>query len=1057
MRANAKQWLLRTVSIGGLAAGLCSGTAHAQQQQAYDFDMPRQSLSASLREYAHLSGQQIIFTEDLVRGLVARPLQGRLDADRALEALLTGTGLVVEHAGPSAIMIRHAQRAALAAPSAPAAPPALAPSVLTEPPVEEVLVTGLLYSLQASLNIKQQAPGLIDAVSAEDIGKFPDIDLAAAMQRIPGVTASRGVTSIGGVPTSIGSATEITVRGFGPAFNETLFAGRRAASGIGRDFDFSAIGADFVSEVDVLKTPDATLSAGAIGATVNIKFPQPFDHPGFKAVGSISATAAPEQGNVTPNVKALISDTFDGDRFGILLDGGYSLSRTRANHVNIQGWEGTQLSPLQFAGATGGASAVPDTNAWFIQDYGIYQETTTDTRINGRAAIQWHPASGLLVSLDDNYSRDTLHAIQYGYTAWFNSTSLRNVTLSPDGTVVDFLQPNSPTDFQSQVNGSVQQNNDAGLNIAWNQSDNLTITLDYANSQSWLNPGGQLSSLDADVGYGPSTAGGINGSDLGIAVPGGHALPYPIGYGPGGAAGSFIDNGLIGSHVLPITSSQRRDAVQQVRLDATWAQDANLRVVAGYQYVGDHRTTNSYNDFANNDWQAYAGYGPASNNLGTHGVALPQSLFAGSFPTDGFIEGFQGSKTLPPRILAFDANAALGYLQGLGNPQTMPVAGYNAGCCHPDFDGTYRLAAASAALSQAVENTHALYLNLFARTFLADMPLRINMGLRGEVTNVTTTGLGQVPAALTVQPSDHTAYAVSFNPMAVITAHNSYESLLPSLDLALDVTDAWQVRFDVSRTMTPPPLNALSPVLSMGNIQRVGSLVATSGNPALTPYDSVNIDLSAAWYYGPNSYLSINAFNKEVSNFVVQGSTRQGLNGVLDPSTGQPAIFTVTTSVNGPAANIYGAEFSIQHMFGDSGFGLQANATLVGTNKPYNPANLSVSGFAVTGLADSANIVTFYDKGRFQARLALNWRDQYLDHFGQMQNNSRFGSEPTFVNTAMQMDFSTSYAVNAQLDVYFSALNLTDATFSTHGRFSEQLLDAVDYGRRLTFGLRFNY
>ena len=93
-----------------------------------------------------------------------------------------------------------------------------------------------------------------------------------------------------------------------------------------------------------------------------------------------------------------------------------------------------------------------------------------------------------------------------------------------------------------------------------------------------------------------------------------------------------------------------------------------------------------------------------------------------------------------------------------------------------------------------------------------------------------------------------------------------------------------------------------------------------------------------------------------------------------------------TTSVNGPAANIYGAEFAVQHLLGDSGFGFQANATLVGTDTPYNPHNLAVSGFAVTGLADSANIVAFYDKDGFQARVAANWRDGYLDHLGKQKN-----------------------------------------------------------------------
>jgi outer membrane receptor protein involved in Fe transport len=150
-------------------------------------------------------------------------------------------------------------------------------------------------------------------------------------------------------------------------------------------------------------------------------------------------------------------------------------------------------------------------------------------------------------------------------------------------------------------------------------------------------------------------------------------------------------------------------------------------------------------------------------------------------------------------------------------------------------------------------------------------------------------------------------------------------------------------------------------------------------------------------------------------------------------------------------------EFAVQHVLGTSGFGFQANATLVGTNKPYDPHNLSISGFAVTGLADSANLVLFYEKGGFQARIAGNWRDVYLDHFSQQQNNSMFGSEPTFVNGNTQIDFTTSYDITPQLNVYFAGVNLTDSTYGTRGRFAEQLLDVVDYGRRFALGMRFRY
>jgi outer membrane receptor protein involved in Fe transport len=142
-------------------------------------------------------------------------------------------------------------------------------------------------------------------------------------------------------------------------------------------------------------------------------------------------------------------------------------------------------------------------------------------------------------------------------------------------------------------------------------------------------------------------------------------------------------------------------------------------------------------------------------------------------------------------------------------------------------------------------------------------------------------------------------------------------------------------------------------------------------------------------------------------------------------------------------------------VFGDSGFGFQANATLVATDKPYDPLNLSISGFAVTGLADSANLVLFYERDGFQARIAGNWRDVYLDHFGQQQNNSMFGSEPTFVNGNTQIDFSAGYDIAPQFNVYFSALNLTDSTYGTRGRFADQMLDVVDYGRRFTLGFRY--
>jgi TonB-dependent receptor len=263
------------------------------------------------------------------------------------------------------------------------------------------------------------------------------------------------------------------------------------------------------------------------------------------------------------------------------------------------------------------------------------------------------------------------------------------------------------------------------------------------------------------------------------------------------------------------------------------------------------------------------------------------------------------------------------------------------------------------------------------------------------------------------------------------------------------------LRFSASRTLTRPAINFLTPVLNVGALPRVGALTADGGNPALKPYLSDNFDFAVEWYYQENSYASMNYFMKDVTNFIVQGTQRQTINNVIDPTTGQPAIYTVAQRVNGPDATIDGFELAWQHVFGDTGFGFNANITLVDTDRPYDRTDISQSGFAVTGLADSANFIGFYDKGGFEIRVAANWRDEYLLQFGQNQNNSRFGAEPTFVNSSLQIDVSTSYQLTEQLNVFFEALNVTNDTLSTHGRFDNQLLDVFAFGRRYALGARF--
>lgn len=930
------------------------------------------------------------------------------------------------------------------------------PAAAQDQSMETVVVTGLRGSLQRSLDVKREAAGLVDAISSEDIGKFPDVNLAESMMRIPGVTVSRAASTMGGTggTSTNGEASEITVRGFGPTFNQTLFDGRQVATGTGdRAFDFASVSPDFVGQIDILKTPDASLSSGAIGATINVKFPKPFDHPGLVIAGSASGMVSPEAGKWAPSGAVLFSDTFAHDTIGILADFSYSDTKTRQNHINIQGWEGTTNG---FANG-----AFKGTPAWFIQDYGIYHEQQDVERKQGRLVLQWRPTDAIEVTLNDNFSRASTHQAQYGYSVWFNSGSLQNVQLDSNGTMVSFVQPGTPTDFQGQYNPQILQFNDVGANVKWNVTDNFSVMFDADHAEGWSNPG-HVTGIDVDVGYGNAA----NNADVGITVPGGHALPYTSNYGPNNDKTKFINNGIIGSHVIPMTAGWNLDSINQAKVEGNWSED-NVDLKFGFQYVAEHKNETSWDSFENNNWQAYSGYGPASGN--TNGVTLPQNMFTNSFNTSGFINGWSGAGNLPSAILQYDPWPTLNYLNSLKG-----VGANN--CCAPNgsgdvgrpFTGTYQVAFNPGSYHVLTEQTYTGYVMANFKTTLASMPLRVNVGTRYDITNEKVTGLGRIITGFKQQAGDATAWDTVYDPSGFVpfTETQQYQYLLPNIDMTLSLTDDIQLRFNASRSLTRPPISQLNPVLNIGSA-RVGTVTESGGNSQLSPYVSDNVDFGAQWYYAENSYVSVGTFLKSVSNFIINQSSPADFGKIgtlnVDPATKLPYAtpqivdvpYTITKPVNGPTANVYGLEVAWQYVFGDSGYGFQVNGTIVDTNKPYNPLDLNVSGFAMPGLADSFNAVVFYDKDGFQARLATNWQDSYLDHFGQIQNGSQFGSEPTFVNTNWNLDFSTSYDVTDQVTVFFEASNLTDATYSTHGRYSNQLLDVVDYGRKLKVGVHF--
>jgi TonB-dependent receptor len=272
-------------------------------------------------------------------------------------------------------------------------------------------------------------------------------------------------------------------------------------------------------------------------------------------------------------------------------------------------------------------------------------------------------------------------------------------------------------------------------------------------------------------------------------------------------------------------------------------------------------------------------------------------------------------------------------------------------------------------------------------------------------------------------------------------------------------------------------------------------LTAAQGDPNLKPLESKNFDLSVEWYYDELSYVSAGYFRKDVSNFIgavtISDLTWYGLRdprtgpraqAILDANPGisekefhnlmlieegkdpanestsvyatdedDLALWATNTPVNDKDAVIDGFELAVQHWFGDSGFGIQANYTAVDSDVGFDVSQTG-SQFAMIGLSDSANVIGFYDKGPWRLRLAYNWRDEYL--------NSRTmsgASEPQFIEEYAQVDFSAGYDLNEAISLTFEGLNITGEDSRSHGRSEAQMYSLEDLGARYQVGIRVTF
>ena len=781
--------------------------------------------------------------------------------------------------------------------------------------------------------------------------------------------------------------------------------------------------------------------------------------------------------HVRPRVGLLVSDTFANGTLGILADATYTRDDTKANHVFSPGWVGNHFAPCQTGPINLTCIPTNDTTAdpsnlksvltWFPQQNGADQQDTHDARIDGRIALQWRPDDDLLLTLDDNYSRQTLNSTDYGYAAWFNGDDLRNVKYDSNGSVIDFNRFGTPMDFNANHSRFVNTRNQAGANLKWSATEHLKFEADASVDRAV-----QRNKQDSmDIGYGgynnvvypdnwpiaslrgkPVPAGSpdcptlggqfassggcvstILGANTGVLItgPSSSDLPNIHDVGPAGNIAQFLDTTKMGSHVIVRFANHNSDLVKQAKLLGRWESD-NFKATFGGQYIDDKFHQDGANTFANGVFASFAGYGPPSGRTG--GLwPLPTSAFHGTISTSGFIPSY-GNNALAPGFVVYDPYAIYAALE---------AAGHNT---KPGVDPNSTL--------DVREKTLSLFGKFNFETSIGGMALHLNAGARFERTRDSISAIGRIPVSLAFDPGDPTLLTPTYSPSQSVVGKSSYHYLLPSVDVKLDLTPDLIFRLDGSRTLTRPQLGSLKPTIGLASLRR-GALNGSGGNPNLKPYLSNNFDAALEWYFAPNSYAAIDGFYKHLTNFIVGGVRQVTFPGVIDPFTGQTAVFNINGQVNGPSANVRGLELALQYVLGNTGFGFQANATLVDTNRKFPTKDVSGAAFAITGLANSANFVGFYDKHGFQARVAVNWRDSYLLQLGQGQGGT-FGAEPVFVDKQTTVDVSTSYDINRLFTVFGEVTNLTNSNYSTHGRFSDQPLDIWNYGRRYTAGVRFH-
>jgi iron complex outermembrane receptor protein len=872
--------------------------------------------------------------------------------------------------------------------------------------IEQITVTGIRGSLEKATEIKRGLDVVADVISAEDIGKFPDQNLAESLQRISGVQISR----------NRGEGDDVTVRGLSPTFTRIQFNGRTLPSATGgRSFDFTILPSDFVSALEVYKTPSADMEEGALSATVNVKTPRPLALGKNSLVTSVKGVYEENSGETNPDLSVLYTNVNDDNTFGITFGAHYDKRAVESHIFEAFGLEpGTESGKGLDFNRDG---VIDDTPFQFNHASNFSQLKEDRERTTILATVQWRPSDKVDIWLEGLYSEfDIAGSLPLNSFRWTNQSPTSIV----DDSVIsgDLLERLGTTGVDNRNNARTTDTNDTLTAVS--------LGGDYLISDDWK--------ISAELSYGKSehlkTA--LSHEVIGRAhayydIRGDYSGIPEVGYGAGFDqldGNNFNSVGFNGNIDEP-TEDENFDLKVDVQHGVEWNISDSLSIY-NVEFGAKYSSRKKFNGFRflSVSAEKLAGLLGETYEPTIEGGSFNANNYMSVYTPSSFFDGYDGTATYPTQWLSADVDTLLA---------AVPLS---------TLISTGDITEGGSRVIDVTEDVLSAYAKLsFTST---DDRLSGNFGVR--VVSTDQASKGNIPDFSTVRfDQGGASTSVDTTPGAM---NRSYTEILPSFNLRYDVSDDVVVRFGAARVMSRPDLATLSPATSIDvNTKRINS-----SNPNVDPYLADQIDLSFEWYYEEGGMLSVAPFAKFIDSFIVSTTSQEQVT-YADQNGNNPQTETFTRFLpdNGKGSDLYGFEVNWQQPLDliIEGLGFTANFTVVHADEIQTSEGgplLTLDGLSET----SYNLVAYYENETFGARLAYNYRDNFVN------NGTNYFGDGSFTNEYKQLDFSASYDATDNITVILEALNLTnEVQIQTNSLGINRGLE--DVGSRFTLGVRASF